>query len=497
MIKKIKIENFRSIENIEIELGKFNALIGPNNAGKSNIMRALNLVLGETYPTAKSFDDKDFYKYDKTKPISIIVLFDQPLTCKNKVYGFKLTYDGNDCDYIAIDNQENELTYSSGRLLKVSSEMKEEVVLMYLSLDRLAAKQLSPSKWTIYGKLLKNINSKIDPGKKEEFKNKVQEGYANIYSTIQEVEDRLKEYIRGQTGLDVALKFSILDPMEVIKNLRPYFKEGNMEYDPEDMGAGTQSALAIAIARTYAEIVRKPLIIAIEEPELYLHPHGCRHFYKILKNLADEGLQIIYTTHERSFVDIRNFESIHIVRKENEKTVVYSGLSLSMTSQFDEVKAASKFNEYLNEVFFAEHVILVEGFSDKVACQLALEKLGLDLDLKNISITECGSKTAIKPIAEILKHFSINTYVLIDSDAQKEISELETMLGEEYVFIQDPDLEGMLGRDKLGLRGVEKLNKEKALKLLPEYFEKNEVPKIYQELYKLFLGNIYEVPLGN
>jgi len=387
---------------------------------------------------------------------------------------------------VEIDSGGIEITYSSGRVMKVSNEMKEEVTLMYLSLDRQASRQVSPSQWTLYGKLLKHINSQITLQKKEEFKNKVQEVYTNnIYSAVQQVEDILKGHIRDQTGLDVSLKLSILDPMEVIKNLRPYFKEGDIEYDSEDMGAGTQSALAIAIARAYAEVIRKPLIIAIEEPELYLHPHGCRHFYKLLKDLADSGLQVIYTTHERSFVDIRNFESIHIVRKENEETVVCSGSSLSMSSPFDEVKIASKFNEYLNEVFFAEHVILVEGFSDKVACQLALEKLGLDLDLKNISIIECGSKTAIKPIAEILKHFKINTYVFIDSDAQKEISELKSMLGEEYVFIQNPDLEGLLGKDKLGLIGKEKLKKEDALKLLPEYFEKNEVPEIYQKLSKL------------
>jgi len=487
MIKKIRIQNFRSIKNLEIQLGGINAFIGPNNAGKSNIMKALNLILGETYPTVKSFDDKDFYKYDKSSPILIEVFFDQPLWCDSRVYGFKLTYDGSNCEYVPIDSSGNELTYSFGRVMKISNEMKEEVILMYLSLDRLASKQLSRSQWTLYGKLITHINSKIESNKKEEFKNKVQEGYANyIYPAIQQVEDILKGHIREQTGLDVLLKLSILDPMEVIKNLRPYFKEGNIEYDAEDMGAGTQSALAIAIARAYAEVVRNPLIIAIEEPELYLHPHGCRHFYKLLRDLADNGLQIIYTTHERSFVDIRNFESIHIVKKENEETVVYSGSSLLMTSQFDEVRIASKFNEYLNEVFFAEHVILVEGFSDKVACQLALEELGLDIDLKNISIIECGGKTAITPIAEILKHFRINTYVLIDSDAQKEISELKNILGEEFVFTQVPDLEGMLGKDKLRLGSGEKLNKENTLRLLPEYFEKNEVPEIYQNLSKLF-----------
>jgi predicted ATP-dependent endonuclease of OLD family len=153
-----------------------------------------------------------------------------------------------------------------------------------------------------------------------------------------------------------------------------------------------------------------------------------------------------------------------------------------MPSQFDEVKLASKFDQYINEVFFADKVVLVEGFSDKIACQLALEKLGIDIDLKNISIIECGGKTAIEPIARILKHFNIKTYALLDADAEEEISKLQQLLGEDNVLVQNPDLEGMLGRDKLGLNQNDKLKKEKSLKLLPGYFQNNEVPQLYIDL---------------
>jgi len=484
MIKKVKIQNFRSIKNLEIELNKINAFIGANNVGKSNIMKALDLIVGETYPTIKSFDDNDFYKYNKVNPILIQVSFDHPLNCDTRVYGFKLTFNGNFCEYVPIDKNEDELTYSPERVMRVSKEMKDEVALMYLSLDRQASKQVSPSQWTLYGKLLKYLNAQIEQQKKEEFKESIKNAYREkLYSAAVELfENILRDHIQNQTGLDIFLKLSLLSPMEVIKNLRPYFKEGDIEYDAEDMGAGTQSALAIAIARAYADIVRNPVIIAIEEPELYLHPHGCRHFYKLLKNLADSGLQVIYTTHERSFINISDFESIHIVRKEEEETKVYSGISLSMVSQFDEVKLASKFNEYINEVFFADKVVLVEGFSDKVACQLALEKLGIDIDLKNISIIECGSKTAIEPIARILKHYNINTYALFDADALTEISNLQQLLGTNNVLIQEPDLEGMLGRNRLGLNQNEKLNKEKSLKLLPDYFQNNEIPPFYIDL---------------
>jgi AAA15 family ATPase/GTPase len=40
-----------------------NLIVGKNNAGKSNIVSALNLLFGDKYPTYLTFEDKDFYKY--------------------------------------------------------------------------------------------------------------------------------------------------------------------------------------------------------------------------------------------------------------------------------------------------------------------------------------------------------------------------------------------------------------------------------------------------
>ena len=44
MIKKIQIENYKSIDTLEFELGRINVLIGENGAGKSNILEAIALA---------------------------------------------------------------------------------------------------------------------------------------------------------------------------------------------------------------------------------------------------------------------------------------------------------------------------------------------------------------------------------------------------------------------------------------------------------------------
>lgn len=46
MLKKLKIQRFKSIYEQEIEFGKVNLLIGPNGSGKSNLLEALGVLSG-------------------------------------------------------------------------------------------------------------------------------------------------------------------------------------------------------------------------------------------------------------------------------------------------------------------------------------------------------------------------------------------------------------------------------------------------------------------
>ena len=43
-VKKIRASNFKSFEDIEVELGKFNVLIGPNASGKSNFIEIFRFI---------------------------------------------------------------------------------------------------------------------------------------------------------------------------------------------------------------------------------------------------------------------------------------------------------------------------------------------------------------------------------------------------------------------------------------------------------------------
>lgn len=83
-IKRIKIKNFRSIIDLDIQTEKMNIFVGLNDAGKSNVLKALNLFFnGETEPGKEYNFETDYSKYapvrkKKAKEILVAVEFEIP-----------------------------------------------------------------------------------------------------------------------------------------------------------------------------------------------------------------------------------------------------------------------------------------------------------------------------------------------------------------------------------------------------------------------------------
>lgn len=83
-IKHIRIKNFRSIVDLSIDTDKMNIFVGLNDAGKSNVLKALNLFFnGETEPGVAFDFETDYSKYapvrvKKAKELTISIVFAIP-----------------------------------------------------------------------------------------------------------------------------------------------------------------------------------------------------------------------------------------------------------------------------------------------------------------------------------------------------------------------------------------------------------------------------------
>ena len=164
--------------------------------------------------------------------------------------------------------------------------------------------------------------------------------------------------------------------------------------------------------------------MAIEEPELYQHPSRQRHLAAVLRGLtkpADTGepadTQIIYTTHSPLFVRLDRFDDVRIVRKLDsahgmpKATSVHSTTVNSIADKLDR-SSKGKYNEtnfearlqavmtpMVNEGFFADVAVLVEGEGDRAALLEAAQAMGCSLDAQGIAVIPCDGKgNLIRPL---------------------------------------------------------------------------------------------------
>ena len=87
MLKRVSIQNFKSLKDVTLDLQKVNLLIGPNNSGKTNFLKALEFIK-ERYRDLTRRDDKELtfnrnglpFQFsltdDSKKPVRIDIPFD-------------------------------------------------------------------------------------------------------------------------------------------------------------------------------------------------------------------------------------------------------------------------------------------------------------------------------------------------------------------------------------------------------------------------------------
>jgi len=522
MIKKINIKNYRSIKEVEFEPQSLCALVGENNSGKSNILKAINLLLGETWPSIRNVSDDDIYGKDLSRDIEIRIWFDQHLKEDEDAAGNKYTINGfllryshykrttgkrhrgdPKIEFVAIDEkgddvkiikklQKGQKAYRETVL--VNSDLRDLVPVVFIDVNRNLQYHLSGSRWTLFGKLLMDIEKEFtsDITRVKEFQTKIQELNRLLrIKSFEDLEDLIKTNVIKQTGMSkVDLRFSEHNILEYYKKLKLVLKESPEyeEFDALEMGSGIQSAIVIAIINAYRDIRKSGAILLIEEPEVFLHPHTRRYFYSLLKELSENGNQIFYSTHSTEFVRLDDYKNICIVRKSPETgTQVIQAHRLELArNEKEELKLLTEFDDGRSEIFFARKVLLIEGPTEKYSLPYAFKLMNVNIDEEGISIIDAGSKENLKFFIRILKAFKIPFVVLHDEDRgannyveyhQKLNQEIQQIVGDQnYVFRVDPDFEGIFN-----LKSKKKRKVLEARKLLSSFTDKSQLPQIIKK----------------
>jgi predicted ATP-dependent endonuclease of OLD family len=156
-------------------------------------------------------------------------------------------------------------------------------------------------------------------------------------------------------------------------------------------------------------------VVLIEEPELFLRPQAQRALYRLLRQLAALGNQVLYSTHAATFLNVGRLEELALVSRDAAGfTSIARPVPLPETETF---RALGEFDAERSELLLARAALLVEGMTEKLVFPFFFRALGYDADLEGISIVECGGKPNIPVIARVCNAVGIPYVVVHDRDA--------------------------------------------------------------------------------
>lgn len=497
-VSRVVIKNFRSIKELDFEPGPLCTLIGENNAGKSTILRALNLVLGELWPNERSFDEEDFHNRDTDTDIVIQVYFDGPWDEERggrylKVAGFELSCHalkraGKDKGAGELDVSFVCIGPKGGRVknpppgyrgqgfapdLPVTRQMRERVPLLYVDVMREYARHQPSSRWSMLRRLIDQISASFKTDKTQisvvrddgTTAKMSREAAYDFYTKkafevlrtkeLAELEGALEKNALEQMGLDpadgeVRLGFAGYDPASAFRNLELMIEQLGITSRAQEVGAGLQSAIVVAIFRTYEELRRGGAIFAIEEPEAFLHPQKARYFADILERVSTAGNQVLVATHSPFFAKLHAPETIGLVRRTTSggtRVVQASGAALAPDLKAG-LKIQSQVHAERSELLFARRVLFVEGQTERIAMPFVFAAMGVDANREGISVVDCGSKDSIPFFSHIAKAFDIPFVVMADLDPakpQQATQKLQAVCPATDLFLLSPDFEGLCG----------------------------------------------------
>ncbi len=305
---------------------------------------------------------------------------------------------------------------------------------------------------------------------KQEFETKARQLYGKdnlpeLAELSKLISDRLKRYA---PGAELLIDFEELKPPTIpLPDAVVTVSEDSFNVPVRYSGHGLQRALILALLEQLSmtqphpavandagqtaeqEPPRVPdLILAIEEPELYLHPARSRYLAKILRDLSQRaantvvpGTQVVCVTHSPYFVDVEHFDDVRMCRKATAAEVGQPRVTTFAT--FTRLEAAQRLaqitgrrpedftadtfvaraspvlNSIVNEGLFADVAVVVEGDSD-VAALWAMQKF---MDQKweefGVVVVPVAGKNNIDRAVVAFQGFGIPTYFMFDGDKKK------------------------------------------------------------------------------
>lgn len=463
-LHKLRIKNFCAIGPVavEIELDDIVVLVGPNNSGKSSILRAYQVVMNHgskdgtlglaDFPNGKLnadalpeiqldtivFDNTPGTRWIETTPNGEMLVrerwqWDAPGAPKRQGFDVDLKEWSDQVPWGA-PNVAKSRRPRPHRIDAFASpdEQAEEIIAVLTSIltDRL--KELKGEsggaeggELSKYAQLLEGVAA-LQKEVVKTAQTEIQDIQARLTGAMDDVFPgyRVEFDARPEDELERCLSFFKGDPQLLLGPANGYL-------GPVDrQGSGARRTLlwtalrvvkereAEKAAKVTTEV--RPHVLLLDEPEICLHPNAIREARRVLYALPAGGnWQVMVTTHSPVFIDLsRDNTTIVRVERDPKGGVLATTLFRPKRAQLDDgdrerLKLLNLCDPHVNEFFFGGRTIVVEGDTEYTALRHVAES---DAAFRDIHIVRARGKATIVSLVKVLNHFGSRFAVLHDSD---------------------------------------------------------------------------------
>lgn len=476
-LTKIKINNFRSFNNIKETVIDFNELttfIGNNSTGKTAAIQALLKLFGEK---DRAINRSDFHLPSNESPeemdhnkLYIEAVFDFPNLDEEADPSVSIFF-----NHFVIDDVGHspylrirlESTWEKGNTMEgtvdtniyfittpeekeieekhkkpASNAILSNVKCLYVPATRNPNDQLKMVSGSILYRVLKGINWSEDIT--EDVKQKVKElnsvlfeekGFDIVKNAIQ---TNWSSYHSESRYEQASLTFGESDVNSLLKSIGVKFSPTvtGRDFDVNELGDGLRSLFYFSLVNSLLEIedeilskedlekdafnFKPPIltIVAVEEPENHIAPHLLGKVVKKLINISEKGnAQTVLTSHSPAIVKRVNSEDIRHFRISEKSSSIVKKIKLpdKKTDSYKFVKGAV---EAYPELYFSELVVLGEGDSEEYVIKKVLDSSDLDIDSEGISVVPLGGRH-VNHFWKLLNDLDIPHITLLDFDRER------------------------------------------------------------------------------
>lgn len=432
---KFSATNYRSITSAHrINFSDTTVLIGRNNEGKSNLLRALEASMqilrwhAERRPSPRVrrfLPDEVPYVWTRDFPIQL-----QARRAANQTI-FKLEFLLSDaeceefrCDVgptingtlpieikIGRDQEPHVRLVNPGkgtRSLESKSSLIANFVAERIHFNYIPAIRTDNTTIDLIAGLLAQELRSLESDQR----------YIDALATISELQrpvlDELAERVQGPLKEFLPSISSV--KLEISESSRRYSlrRDVNVFIDDgtntllEYKGDGVKSLAALGLLKSRGATGTSS-ILAIEEPESHLHPGAIHQVNEIIQSIAKTS-QVIITTHNPLFVDRENVKS----------NVIVSAGSATPAKSVSEIRSLLGIKASDN-LMNASYALVVEGAEDVVAMKSLLpllsEKLGRAIKNNMLIIEPIGGAGNLSYKLSLLRNSLCAVHVFLDGDA--------------------------------------------------------------------------------